>query len=333
MTAQVLGISGSPIAGGATDRAVRLVLDATGLQTEFVRLWDLELQPCKACLACASSNVCTGFVDDWLPLATKIVRCDALVLGGWAPFNILDARTKIVPERMFSLRHSMLLGAGKTGVAVVTGTVDPVPVADGLLAWFETEGFMPLGKVTPAGTDPCWSCGFGDACVEGALVPLARGEYELFEYPYVHRLPPANEFAIAPDLLPPPLEEQSHVIASAERLGQEIADSARRREAERLAALGAAAPGAAALAALARVDALLAAGTGGVPADVARELGTLAVRAGEQAGRGAARGAVISLLALGRKALLRSEDPAATATLVGEVRHAVADLYEAAATG
>jgi hypothetical protein len=63
---------------------------------------------------------------------------------------------------------------------------------------------------------------------------------------------------------------------------------------------------------------------------VVEELSALLARAGEQAARGAARGAVISLLALGRKALLRSDERPATELLVTEVRHAVADLYEAA---
>ncbi|MBN2205396.1 MAG: flavodoxin family protein [Thermoleophilia bacterium] len=330
MTAQVLGISGSPIAGGSTDRIVRLILDATGLECEFVRLWDLDVRPCKACLACAASNVCTSFDDDWLPLATKIVRADALVLGGWAPFNILDARTKTVPERMFSLRHSILLGAGKIGVAVVTGTVDPVPIADGLLAWFATEGLRPLGRVTPAGTDPCWSCGFGDACVQGAPVPLARGEYDLFEYPYADRLPAPKDFAISPEVIPPPVEDQAHVVAEAERLGREIAAGARQSERERHGALERLAPGAASLEPLPRLRALLEAGTAGVAVDVGEELSALLARAGEQADHGAARGAVISLLALGRKALLRSAEQPATELLVTEVRHAVAELYEAA---
>ena len=125
MTAQIIGVSGSPMDGGATDRVVGRIMEAAGLESELVRLWDIDVQPCKACLACAGSNICTGFDDDWLPLAVKLVRADALVVGGWAPFNILDARTKTLVERAFSLRHSILLNAGTVGVAVVTGTADP----------------------------------------------------------------------------------------------------------------------------------------------------------------------------------------------------------------
>ena len=37
---KVMGISGSPIPNSNTDRAVKAVLDATGLETEFFKLID-----------------------------------------------------------------------------------------------------------------------------------------------------------------------------------------------------------------------------------------------------------------------------------------------------
>ena len=58
MAAQVLGISGSPIANSNTDRAVQYVLQHTGLETEFVKLSDLKIEPCRACLGCKDSNEC-----------------------------------------------------------------------------------------------------------------------------------------------------------------------------------------------------------------------------------------------------------------------------------
>ena len=202
MSARILGISGSPIAGGTTDRAVEAVLAASGLEPEFIRLWDLDLHPCRACLACAQTNVCTGFDDDWLGLAGKLVRADAVVLGGWMPFNVIDAATKMVMERAFSLRHSLLLMGDAVGVAVVSGTVDPEPGADSLLAYFATEGLEPLGKVVVAGTDPCWSCGLGEVCVQGGTLPLLSG-YQVFKYPHADRLPPLEDFRITPAILPP----------------------------------------------------------------------------------------------------------------------------------
>lgn len=334
MSARILGISGSPIAGGTTDRAVQAVLSASGLEAEFVRLWELDLHPCKACLACARTNVCAAFDDDWLELAGKLVRADALVLGGWLPFNAIDAATKMVMERAFSLRHSLLLLAGTVGVAVITGTVDPDSGADALLAYFETEGLEPLGKVVVAGADPCWTCGLGEVCVQGGTLPLLSG-YEVFKYPHADRLPPLESFKITPDILPPRLEEQADALAEAERLGLLVAERLEAREADRLRALEAVLPAAAVLPPLKLVAALTErlAASGGLRGDplVSRLRRMLAAAARrEDAGDGGK--AVVSLLAVGRSLLLAPEaqvDAAARDLLVAEVRRAAAACYEA----
>ncbi len=332
MTAQVIGVSGSPMSGGSTDRVIQRVLQASGLDSELVRLWDIRIEPCSACLACAETNICTAFDDDWLQLAVKLLRADALVLGGWAPFNMLDARTKTVIERAFSLRHSMLLLAGTLGVAVVTGTVDPVPVADDVLGWFETEGMVPLGKVTPAGIDPCWSCGLGEACTVGGIVPLVRGEYELFWYPHRERLPRPDEFVITPEVLPPPVEEQPRVLPEAERLGRSLAEAVRRRREEHRNAVEQVLPGAAELAPAALLRALLEA-KGEAAIGGEGELTRLLDQAEEQSRKGEPRAAQTTLLTLGRRLLWQPqvEDEAMRNLLVSETRRAVSELYEAAA--
>lgn len=333
MSARVLGISGSPIVGGTTDRAVEAVLAASGLESEFIRLWDLDLHPCKACLACARTNVCTGFDDDWLGLAGSLVRADAVVLGGWLPFNIIDAATKMVMERAFSLRHSLLLLADAVAVAVVTGTVDPELGADSLLAYFETEGLEPLGKVVVAGTDPCWSCGLGEVCVQGGTLPLLNG-YQVFKYPHLDRLPPLESFRITPDVLPPKLDEQTDSLAEAERLGLLIAERVEARAAQRLRALEAALPGAASLLPEKRVAALtehFAAAGALRDEQLVRRLRRLAEAAERRSATGAGGKAVVSLLAFGRSLLLAPEaqvDAGARDLLVVEARRAVRACYD-----
>ena len=81
MVVQVLGISGSPVPNSNTDRAVNYILDHTGLETEFVKLSDLELQPCRACLGCVKSNQCV-IDDDGRSLAEQF-RQAVLRETGW----------------------------------------------------------------------------------------------------------------------------------------------------------------------------------------------------------------------------------------------------------
>jgi multimeric flavodoxin WrbA len=45
---KVLGVSGSPIKNSNTDRALKAVLDATGCETELVKLMDYTIEPCQS---------------------------------------------------------------------------------------------------------------------------------------------------------------------------------------------------------------------------------------------------------------------------------------------
>ena len=80
MSAEVLGISGSPLPNSNTDRAVRCVLEATGLTTAFVKLSNLRMEPCRACLACKDTNQCV-VQDDAQALSEQFRTAKAFVLG------------------------------------------------------------------------------------------------------------------------------------------------------------------------------------------------------------------------------------------------------------
>lgn len=332
MTPSVLGVSGSPVPNSNTDRLVGRILEATGLECEFVKLSELDLHPCKARLACAKTNVCTGFADDWGDLAMKVVRADALVVGGWMPFGILDAHTKMFLERTYCLRHSILLNAGKVGVAVITGTVDPNPAADDVLDYFRTEGLEPLGKLLASGIDPCWSCGLGEVCVQGGTLPMLLSGYQVYKYPYADRLPPVESFKIVPEIIPPVIEEQPDVLEEAARLGRLIAGRLDAEKKARVAGLESLLPGVAAMPSIARLNALaeVFAGTGRIADDaLAAHLLRLLASAAHCRAEGENGKAVVALLTFARKVLLT--DVAITREgrdiLVAEARRAANDCY------
>ena len=172
MAAQILGLSASPIANSNTDRAVQAVLAATGMETVFIKLHQLKLSPCRACLGCVKSNVCVQ-QDDGQALARQFREARAFVLGAWTPYSSLDAMSKLFMERMYCLRHQTGLNRGKIGALVVTTACDPaVPqlppaaqTAIGQVAvWMMEEGMTNLGSMTLLGNVPCIRCGHGDDC-------------------------------------------------------------------------------------------------------------------------------------------------------------------------
>jgi len=77
----IVGVSGSPILNGNTDRLVKVVLEQSGKEYVFVNLSTLRYDPCRACThLCAKTNMCS--IDDDLKLYLKLILdSEALVLG------------------------------------------------------------------------------------------------------------------------------------------------------------------------------------------------------------------------------------------------------------
>ncbi len=169
---KVLGVSGSPIKDSNTDRALKLALESTGLDTEFIKLVDYTVVPCRACLGCVKSNRCV-IEDDGIWLAEKAKEAAALIIAGFTPYSSLDARTKAFIERLYPLRHTHGYMAGKPGGAIITCAVpsdnEMLPPAcdfgvNAVKFYMMEEGMEFIGEVRVKGNVPCIRCGFGDEC-------------------------------------------------------------------------------------------------------------------------------------------------------------------------
>jgi multimeric flavodoxin WrbA len=183
MTVQVLGISGSPVRDSNTDRLVRAVLEATGLETEFIKLSDFTIRPCRACLGCAGDNICKQ-ADDFPTLAQKVNTARALVVGGYPPYGMLDGFTKAFLERLYSMRHRNMLNKGKLGVAVTTGMGGEASglreANDQIARVMEMEGMEVIGRLEARGNLTCLVCSQGATCPISA-VPHFFGDREIRE--------------------------------------------------------------------------------------------------------------------------------------------------------
>lgn len=166
MGIDVLGISGSPTKNSNTDRLIKAVLAETGAESEFVKLSDINIRPCRACYKCVPDNVCKEN-DDFPELAEKIKTAKALVIGGYIPYGQIDAYTKALLERFWSLRHQENCLKGKLVATVLTG-LDPDALATVNQALAkemkEYENMDLLGQVTIQGNIVCAFCGKGDDC-------------------------------------------------------------------------------------------------------------------------------------------------------------------------
>lgn len=177
---KVLGVSGSPIPNSNTDRAVKAILDATGLEIEFIKLSDYKYSGCTHCLECTYTNKCV-IDDDGPMLIEKAREASAIVIGGWTPFSSLDSRTKAFIERCFANRHLKNYMKGKPAVSVVTHAApeenpELPPAAsmgqNAIMYYVIEEGMNYLGGVKVVGNVPCIRCGVGDTCEISGLKML-----------------------------------------------------------------------------------------------------------------------------------------------------------------
>ena len=172
MSVAILGISGSPVKNSNTDRLVQAVLTASGLESEFVKLCDFSIAPCRACKRCVRDNICK--VDDDFPaLAEKVKQAGAMVIGAYCPYSSLDGFTKAFMERLWSMRHVTNLSRGKLMVTIVTGLMEPIrdQVSQALAMEIMLEQMELVGQLKVDGNVPCLTCGQGDVCeMSGARV-------------------------------------------------------------------------------------------------------------------------------------------------------------------
>ena len=177
---KILGVSGSPIQNSNTDRALKIVLEATGMKSEFIKLSDYTIGPCDACLNCIKTNRCIK-KDDGVMLAEKSYKANALVIAGFTPYSSLDSRTKAYMERLYPLRHRHGLMAGKPGAAIITSAIplghQGMPLAadigiDAVRHFMLEEGMRFIGGVKLPGNVPCIRCGQDGQCQMSGLKML-----------------------------------------------------------------------------------------------------------------------------------------------------------------
>jgi len=208
MSAEVLGISGSPIKNSNTDRLVKAVLDATGLKYEFVKLSKINVRPCLACKKCVPDNVCK-VRDDFPELAEKIKKAKALIIGAYIPYGQIDGFTKALLERFWSMRHVNNLLRGKLCATILTGLMPDTldSVNQSLAAEIrEYERMDLVGQLTVQGNLPCLTCGEGNECEMSGLKVMYGPNAKTSDFRYLR------------------VEDQNEVWEEATRIGRLIGE-------------------------------------------------------------------------------------------------------------
>ncbi len=168
----ILGISASARKSGITSEAVKAVLQASGMEYEYVSLTGKRINGCIGCTGCAADNVCK-LQDDWNEIGGKMLKAEAIVFGAPNYYGMINALGHACLERTFSFRHRDVLSLkGKAGVVVSVeySTETQNAVQTYITKMMHSNMMKIIGSAAAQGYSQCYTCGYGASCGVGNVV-------------------------------------------------------------------------------------------------------------------------------------------------------------------
>jgi len=147
---KVIAIVGSPRKNGNTELLTAHTLKAIaeeGLDTELIRLADLEIKPCNACMLCQKEEKCS-IEDDLFPIYLKMKEADGIILASPVYYGSASSLIKALMERAGYLsRWNGEPFQGKVGgPLVVARRAGKNFTFAQLTLWFQILGFFIPGS-------------------------------------------------------------------------------------------------------------------------------------------------------------------------------------------
>jgi len=180
----IVGVSGSPIVNGNTDRIIKALLEQSGKEYIFINLSTLRYDPCRACAhLCAKTNICP-LDDDLKPYFEPILNSEALVLGTSVNGGNITAWMFSFLSRLWCFHHVKRLLRDKPVLLVATGLFkrSEYRVMTRFLERVPSENIIGHIYYT-SNIPPCYTCGMGKECRVGGLwAMVGRNEERLKKF-------------------------------------------------------------------------------------------------------------------------------------------------------
>jgi multimeric flavodoxin WrbA len=159
---KVVAFNGSARKDGNTAHLVRrafMELEAEGIETELVQLYNKRFRGCIACLKCAETqdNTCPGQPDDGMnDCIARMVEADGIIIASPTYYANCTAATQALIERSgYATRKSGNPLARKVGAAVVAARRGgAIHAFDSINHWFQINEMLIVGS-------SYWNLGIG----------------------------------------------------------------------------------------------------------------------------------------------------------------------------
>lgn len=182
----IIGVSGSPILDGNTDRIIKSILEQSNKDHTFINLSTMKYDPCRACAhLCAATNICP-LDDDLKPYFELIRDAEALVLGTPIHAGYMSGWMFSFTTRLSCFSHVNHPLRGKPVILVVTGCFEgtekhAVQEFTRNVA-VQSRGAKVVGHIFYASSiPPCYKCGKGNVCKVGGLWSMLGRDEEKLE--------------------------------------------------------------------------------------------------------------------------------------------------------
>lgn len=206
----IVGISGSPIINGNTDRMTKAILAESGRDSEFINLSKLNFGSCRGCAHnCATTAMC-GVTDGLHPHLADIRDAEALVFSTAVQHGTMTAWMYSFFSRLWCFLHENKTLNNRPVVFVATGIDEVADASDKFSAGFVKEHkFNVLGSVYfQSAVPPCFKCGKGDTCQRGGLWRMVGRDVEALK-----------KFEITPDKFRR-WEDDEQMVAEVKKYGK-----------------------------------------------------------------------------------------------------------------
>jgi multimeric flavodoxin WrbA len=152
---KVVGIVGSPRAGGNTETLTRIALEEVqkeGLETELISLADKKIEPCDGCRRCSKTGKC-HIEDDFESVFAKMKEADGIILATPVYYGAATPQMASLISRFYAARGKPL--KNKVGGPIVVARRAGHNFTFAQLMFF----FMISEMIVPGST--YWNVAFG----------------------------------------------------------------------------------------------------------------------------------------------------------------------------
>ena len=102
---RIVAVCGSFREESNTNKLIRIVAEASGIDCEFIELGSLDIKPCSGCSMCMMNEGKCPIDDDMQAVYDKLLAADGFIIGGPTYFMDISGAVKSFIDRTMAVKY------------------------------------------------------------------------------------------------------------------------------------------------------------------------------------------------------------------------------------